>query len=485
MQSEEYIRDADIKALRHYQYHSVDKSLMTKYVLNPYWCWLVKHVPLWVAPNLITLTGFAFMVVSTGLLIKYGSNWEEVPHWVYFCWSLFLFFYQSLDAIDGKQARRTGSSGPLGELFDHGCDAINTTLAVLCALSALGIGQINPAFTVVAVTGALLNFYFSSWETYHTHTLFLSYFSGPVEGILAGCILFMITGFTGPDAWKGSLNDFLGTTYTSKAATSIPLFAYIGLGAGILVGFNLLCSIINVYNYTRGHGESLIKKLVGLLPQFFFTAFVYTWTYACPLLMENHLIPFFLFIGFAFGHQVGLIILNHVAKKPFPYWNRMYTLVVEAGLLFMACSTDFKGITSQFGINLPESLVMVQNYRDAIIDLLKGEGLNVLALQKNVLWGLVILGLWIYGEFAGYVINRLCDIFDINCLSIKHPKTIQTEGKISTNTTTTTLPEKTVYTMSVDGKKKKLSSSANQKVNASAALSPSLTARRRNRLQGF
>ena len=31
-----------------------------------------------------------------------------------------LFVYQSLDAIDGKQARRTGMSGPLGELFDHG-----------------------------------------------------------------------------------------------------------------------------------------------------------------------------------------------------------------------------------------------------------------------------------------------------------------------------------------------------------------------------
>jgi hypothetical protein len=25
-----------------------------------------------------------------------------------------------MDAIDGKQARRTGTSGPLGELFDHG-----------------------------------------------------------------------------------------------------------------------------------------------------------------------------------------------------------------------------------------------------------------------------------------------------------------------------------------------------------------------------
>jgi phosphatidylglycerophosphate synthase len=31
-----------------------------------------------------------------------------------------LFLYQSFDAIDGKQARRTGTSGPLGEMFDHG-----------------------------------------------------------------------------------------------------------------------------------------------------------------------------------------------------------------------------------------------------------------------------------------------------------------------------------------------------------------------------
>jgi ethanolaminephosphotransferase len=29
-----------------------------------------------------------------------------------------------LDGIDGKQARRTGSSNPLGELFDHGFDAL-------------------------------------------------------------------------------------------------------------------------------------------------------------------------------------------------------------------------------------------------------------------------------------------------------------------------------------------------------------------------
>ena len=29
-------------------------------------------------------------------------------------------FYKTFDAVDGKQARRTNSSSPLGELFDHG-----------------------------------------------------------------------------------------------------------------------------------------------------------------------------------------------------------------------------------------------------------------------------------------------------------------------------------------------------------------------------
>jgi len=36
-----------------------------------------------------------------------------------------LFIYQTLDAIDGKQARRIHCSSALGELFDHGCDALS------------------------------------------------------------------------------------------------------------------------------------------------------------------------------------------------------------------------------------------------------------------------------------------------------------------------------------------------------------------------
>lgn len=52
------------------------------------------------------------------------SIFLKAPSWAYLQAALGLFFYQTLDAIDGKQARRTGSSSPLGELFDHGCDSM-------------------------------------------------------------------------------------------------------------------------------------------------------------------------------------------------------------------------------------------------------------------------------------------------------------------------------------------------------------------------
>ena len=63
-----------------------------------------------------------------------------MPQWLWFTFAIGLFVYQSLDAIDGKQARRTGTSGPLGELFDHGCDALNTTLEVILSAAAMNLG---------------------------------------------------------------------------------------------------------------------------------------------------------------------------------------------------------------------------------------------------------------------------------------------------------------------------------------------------------
>ena len=61
---------------------------------------------------------------------------------VYLTAAAALLAYQTLDNMDGKQARRTGSSSPLGQLFDHGCDAFNTTASGLNLAAALQVRRL-------------------------------------------------------------------------------------------------------------------------------------------------------------------------------------------------------------------------------------------------------------------------------------------------------------------------------------------------------
>ena len=50
----------------------------------------------------------------------------DAPRWVYAFCGLACLAYLHLDCLDGKQARRTGSSSPLGQLFDHGTPHFKT-----------------------------------------------------------------------------------------------------------------------------------------------------------------------------------------------------------------------------------------------------------------------------------------------------------------------------------------------------------------------
>lgn len=139
-----------------------------------------------------------------------------------------MFLYQTFDAVDGSQARRTHQSGPLGELFDHGVDAINTTLEVLLFSATMNLGQgwktvltlfackhclyfqVVFSYTFLTVT-ASLTFYVQTWDEYHTHTLTLGFISGPVEGILTLCIIYASTAFLGGGSfWQRSMLESVG-----------------------------------------------------------------------------------------------------------------------------------------------------------------------------------------------------------------------------------------------------------------------------------
>ena len=74
---------------------------------------------------------------------------EEAPRWVYATAGLSLLLYQILDVADGKQARKTGNSSPLGLLFDHGCDALNVVISACTFASTIRLGATYWVFSVL------------------------------------------------------------------------------------------------------------------------------------------------------------------------------------------------------------------------------------------------------------------------------------------------------------------------------------------------
>jgi len=61
------------------------------------------------------------MILSYMIMLYHDQTFTKVlPSWVYYTTAILQFIYQTLDAVDGKHARQTKSSSPLGQLFDHG-----------------------------------------------------------------------------------------------------------------------------------------------------------------------------------------------------------------------------------------------------------------------------------------------------------------------------------------------------------------------------
>jgi phosphatidylglycerophosphate synthase len=59
---------------------------------------------------------------------------------VYVACAACLFVYQTMDGMDGKQARRVGAGSPLGEVVDHGADAIASCVYGVFLVDVFGIG---------------------------------------------------------------------------------------------------------------------------------------------------------------------------------------------------------------------------------------------------------------------------------------------------------------------------------------------------------
>ncbi|KAI1801708.1 Choline/ethanolaminephosphotransferase [Daldinia bambusicola] len=398
-----YVRQEFLPNLKTYKYSGVDHSLTSKYILKPFYNnAVIKCFPMSMAPNLITLTGFMFIVANFFTLLWYNPTLDQdCPSWVYYSWAVGLFLYQTFDAVDGAQARRTRQSGPLGELFDHGVDALNTSLECLIFAASQNMGQ--SWYTVASLFASLQTFYVQTWEEYHTGTLTLGIVNGPVEGILIIVLVYALTGFMGGASfWQRSMLETLGVPQSLGIPEYIYKLSftqwYMVQGTVVMV-FNTVESARNVIRARRARGDRSRWALLGLLPFASVWALVVAYLHLQPVVRTQHIVPFALFAGFVNAYSVGQVITAHLVKLPFPYWN-----VLALPLAY--------GVVDSLGPVLQSHFGWASGWPSAL-----GDGVYQVAFMFCMLG----IAIGVYGSFVVDVIVTICDYLDIWCLTIKHP----------------------------------------------------------------
>ncbi|XP_012345130.1 choline/ethanolaminephosphotransferase 1 isoform X3 [Apis florea] len=239
---EKLLSPGQLKRLSEHKYSCTTSSLLDGF-LQPWWDWLVSKVPLWLAPNLITIVGLIVNIATTLVLVYYSPDAKtEAPRWACFLCALGLFIYQSLDAIDGKQARRTGTSTPLGELFDHGCDSISTVFIALSACIAVQLGY-YPTWMFFQCFCAMTLFYCAHWQTYVSGSLRFGKID-VTEAQFTIIIIHLISAIFGPKIWMMEIPYIDGF-----------MFKYL---IGVMT---VICAVANLYSifsviFTGGVGKN-------------------------------------------------------------------------------------------------------------------------------------------------------------------------------------------------------------------------------------
>nr|XP_014340992.1 PREDICTED: ethanolaminephosphotransferase 1 [Latimeria chalumnae] len=298
----EYVMQEQLAGFDKYKYSAVDSNPLSVYVMHPFWNCVVKILPTWLAPNLITFCGFMLLVLNFFLLAYFDFDFYasapgevHVPSWVWIVAGLLNFAAYTLDGVDGKQARRTSSSTPLGELFDHGLDSWACIFFVVTVYSIFGrldtgVGVFALYFILWVV---LFSFILSHWEKYNTGVLFLPW--GYDVSQVTISIVYIITAIVGVEAWYGPIA--FNFSYRH-------LFTSMILGCAFCV--TLPMSLYNVFkayrNSTLKHSSFYESMLPFLSPVLLFILSS-MWVLLSPTnIIEKQPRVFYFLVGTAFAN---------------------------------------------------------------------------------------------------------------------------------------------------------------------------------------
>ena len=228
-----FLTKEDLTNLENYEYHGGEYTFVDN-LLNPFWYKVAYAFPAWFAPNLITLTGLIVNISAAMLVLLYDPYLlGNAPGWVYINAAICLQVYAVLDAADGKQARRLSASSPLGQIFDHGCDAVNLLFIIICSCSAAGFG-VGP-LTALTLSVLYSVFVCAQLVEYQSNILLAgSKFFGVTETMILVSAFLLLTGLKGSKAWSIDVVPYL--PFLERFVSSLQIPRFLDICLLILVG---------------------------------------------------------------------------------------------------------------------------------------------------------------------------------------------------------------------------------------------------------
>lgn len=303
-----------------YRYESVSHSLFDK-VFRHWLNYAFRFIPPTMSANLLSMIGNIGSWFALFLLITLGDR-VSLPHHriVFAIASLSVFFYHTVDNLDGRQAKRRGSCGPLGEFVDHWFDSFNVFFFPLGAIAAFPV--IPASWGIAAIILAGLADWLALREVHKTNVMYF----GPVstdEGIFVYWGLLFMVFVLGYDFW----------------ATPHPLIGIPPIAAVLAcVGFNFVYQILRVLVKYRfmGFREILLESL-HYIPVIFW---IHT---AGPVFGERFaLVAGLLAIGFVGSRHVGDLLRVRLTGLSWPkfYPDLAVCMVFMLAVVFAKMSWD-------------------------------------------------------------------------------------------------------------------------------------------------
>nr|XP_022915245.1 ethanolaminephosphotransferase 1 [Onthophagus taurus] len=378
-----YLGEEHLTGFEKYKYNCKDTSPLSNYIMHPFWNKVILICPKWIAPNLLTFLGFLFTVATFLLLSYYDYEFyasamqsvvAPIPQWVFILSAINIFIAYTLDGIDGKQARRTGTSGPIGELFDHGLDSFTASLIPIIMYHVFGRHESTSLTTwrlYLILWNVLINFHLTHWEKYNTGLLFLPW--GYDFSMWCAVFVFLVGGIWGHEAWHFTLPGNISSggmfelmLYISSAITNVPVVFY-----------NVYASYRDKTGYMRSFSESF-RPFVSIILFFVMTTL---WVIKRPGILEDDPNALFILIGTIFSNICCRLIVAQMSSTRCELYN---WLLYPTGICIFAS-------------------VMTQ-YTQVDIALL---------------YSLLLLALLAHIHYGTCVVREMCDHFHINCFKIR------------------------------------------------------------------